>query len=157
MAVYKILDNFFEPTFAVIAIHSYLEDYRLAYLLNLNLRSKLNRLPFNIDFKDKTSFSLYEWEDKDNDAVWNLISNKSNANNQMAETVSENLFNLKDTPVMRFLIPERNKVDYFLKIDNGSEIIGIDKTLVHINQIEQISTAYKLDIESLKSRNNLIF
>ncbi|WP_340199436.1 IPExxxVDY family protein [Ascidiimonas sp. W6] len=156
MAVYKILDDFYEPTFAIIAIHSYLEDYKLAYFLNLHLRSKLKRLSFNIDFKDTTSFSLYEWEDKYQDTVWNLISNKSHMDYEISEEVIS-LFNSNYRTLTRFLIPERSKVDFFLKIDNGLEVNGLKKIVDKINQITAVSTAYSINIEALKSRNNLIF
>lgn len=156
MAVYKILDDFYEPTFAIIAIHSYLEDYRLAYFLNLHLRSKLKRSSDNIDFKDSTSFSLFEWEDKYQDTIWNLLANKCHVEYEMIE-MEGSLFERNRTTVTRFLIPERSKVDYFLKIDNGSEFTCIKSTLSKINHIKEVSTAYSIDIDSLKSRNNLIF
>jgi hypothetical protein len=157
MAVYKILDDFYEPTFSVIAIHSYLEDYRLAYLLNLHLQSKLKRLHVNIDFKDKTSFSVYEWEDEYQHTVWNLISNKFHTESDVIEIKGENLFSLNNTTMTHFLIPERNRIDYFLKIDNGTTVPDLKKIVAKINMIGQVSTAYHLNIESLKSRNNLIF
>ncbi len=157
MAVYKILDNFYEPTFAVIAIHSHLEDYRLAYLLNLNLKSKLKRLPVNIDFEDQTSFSLYEWEDEYQDAIWNLITNKCHQQDSTVQMAKENLFSLQNTVTTHFLIPERSRIDYFLKIDNGTEVNNLDEIIFKINKIAHVSTAYQLNIKSLKSRNNLIF
>lgn len=158
MAVYKILDNFYEePTFAVIAIHSHLEDYRLAYLLNLQLQSNLKRLPVNIDFKDQTSFSLYEWEDEYQDTIWNLIANKCHPQNSTIQKGEENLFSLQNTITTHFLIPERSRIDYFLKIDNGTEANNLENIIVEINKIAHVSTAYQLNIESLKSRNNLIF
>ncbi|XLS29068.1 IPExxxVDY family protein [Flavobacteriaceae bacterium M23B6Z8] len=156
MAVYKILDDFYEPTFAVIAIHSYLEDYRLAYFLNLHLRSKLKRSSFNIDFNDNTSFSLFEWEDTYQDTVWNLLGNKCHVAYEIRE-IEGSLFDRDHTTMTRFLIPERNKVDYFLKIDNGAEFTCIKSTLSKINAIKEISTAYSINIDTLKSRNNLIF
>ena len=35
MAIYKLLDDFYEHSYTLIAIHGSLDDYRLAYFLNL--------------------------------------------------------------------------------------------------------------------------
>jgi len=42
MALHKLLvDDFYDASFSLLAIHCRLEDYRLAYLLNMYLELKL--------------------------------------------------------------------------------------------------------------------
>ena len=86
----------------------------------------------------------------------NLIENKDellSANNNP----STNLFSLEDQKITTnvFLVPEMKKVDYFLKIENA--LLPLTEIVSQINTISQVSTAYCLDPENLKSKNNLIF
>ena len=54
-----------------------------------------------------------------------------------------------------YLLPEFKKVNYFLKIENTN--LRLIEILSHLNSIHQIATAYVVDVENLKSKNNLIF
>ena len=47
--------------------------------------------------------------------------------------------------------------DYFLKIDNGGGIINEKEVLNTIQNISKISTAYRVDVLQLKSKEHLIF
>jgi hypothetical protein len=47
-------------------------------------------------------------------------------------------------------------VDYFLKIENIEESLLTQMQLL-LNTIENISTAYNVDTNKIKSKNNLIF
>jgi hypothetical protein len=55
------------------------------------------------------------------------------------------------------LIPEFKKVDYFLKIENGEVNIDVSKITNCIKKIERVSTVYAVEVEKIKSKNNLIF
>ena len=46
-----VLDEIFEQPYKLLAIHSSVEDYKLAYLLNKHLKLKLARMPKNIDLQ----------------------------------------------------------------------------------------------------------
>ena len=60
MALHKLLvDDFYDDTYILIAIHCRLEDYRLAYLLNQSLELNLRRKPNDLDFEYlKSSYSI---------------------------------------------------------------------------------------------------
>jgi len=77
MALHKLLvDDFYDTSFALLAIHCRLEDYRLAYLLNKQLGLNLKRKPQDLDYKYfAASYSIYEWDDITLDTTWNLVSN----------------------------------------------------------------------------------
>ena len=52
MALHKLhVDDFYDDSFSLIAIHCSLEDYRLAYLLNKHLNISLVRKPQDLDYK----------------------------------------------------------------------------------------------------------
>ena len=157
MAVYKLLDDFYEPTYSLIAIHSYLEDYRLAYYLNLHLKSSFKRLPYNLDFENDSSFSVYQWEDHYEDITWHLITNKCRTEQRTQKTVNSGLFGETAASVTTFLVPEYKKADFLLKVDCDDTHKSLEKTLHGILRIPHITTAYSIDPNQLKSKNNLIF
>jgi len=81
MAVLKLhLDEFDEIDYDLIAIHSVLEDYRLAYFINQKLPIILSRSKdeIGVTVKEGEAFFLkYIYNDFKNDIVWSLISNKN--------------------------------------------------------------------------------
>ena len=77
MALHKLLiDDISDDTYSLMAIHCTLEDYRVAYLLNQYLNINLIRKSKDLDFKYiASSYSIYEWKDKNQLITWNLVSN----------------------------------------------------------------------------------
>ncbi|NER14316.1 IPExxxVDY family protein [Leptobacterium flavescens] len=155
MAIHRILDDFYQPNYTLIAIHSYLEDYRLAYFLNLYLKAKFQKARYSIDFDNQASYSLFEWEDIYLDTEWSLISNTSVT--EVETDTAIGLFESNTATVTNYLIPEHKNVDYFLKISNEDNFTKTGDTLEKIKKISQVTTAYMLDPNQLKSKNNLIF
>ena len=76
MTKHKILIGDFEDcdSFKLIAIHSALEDYRIAFLLNQTLNLKLKRTKEDLDL-GKAKYSMFEWEDNNQLITWTLVSN----------------------------------------------------------------------------------
>ena len=147
--------------YQLIAIHTTLEDYRLAYYINKHLPVILSKCNTNVSIKNKLTeiqFSRFVFDDEKKEMTWNLIQNKNefSSNNFTANT---GLFTNSKTQISSktYLIPEYKKVDYFLKIENSIESITIQNALSEIKKIEQISTVYAVAIETIKSKNNLIF
>jgi len=159
MALHKLLvDDFYDDTYALFAIHCTIEDYRVAYLLNQNLQINLKRKPQDLDFKNAAvSYSIYEWEDKNQQMTWNLVSNVCKKEED-SETEKGSLFKAKSRVLRTYnLIPEYQKVNYLLKIDNDGNTIN-EKTIIHkIQKISQIAAVYSIDVMQLKSKDNLIF
>jgi len=74
------IEEFEEEDFIIIAIITPLEDYRLAYFLNLNLDIFLGKNKNDVELIDKegnTLFTRFTFEDKINFVAWNLIQNKN--------------------------------------------------------------------------------
>ncbi|MEM6719842.1 MAG: IPExxxVDY family protein [Bacteroidota bacterium] len=160
MAIHKLFeDDFEEDTYTLIAIHCSAEDYRLAYLLNSNLDLKLARKPEDLDYNYmEASFSIYEWDDKKNFVTWNLVANTSRQEVEQIASAGSLFSNQQGKrTVSKYLIPERKKVDYFVKISHENQLKAPKIILSKINAIAEVITAYILDTEQLKSKNNLIF
>jgi hypothetical protein len=149
------LEDFCEEEYALIGIHTALEDYKLAYLLNKNLKTQFYKSQNNLEFendKNKASFSIYHFLSKKYDFDWFLIANSFKRENQ---TESNELRLTTETKT--YLIPEKKKVDFFIKISGEVDIDFIISTIYKIKNIEQIITSYSIDKNTLKSKDFLIF
>jgi len=144
----------YDHDYILIGIHTTLNDYRLAYFLNKELKLFLKRFKDNLDFPLKQcSFPFYLYEDKASFITWSMISNKFISTNSVQSNT--NLFD-EETKI-RFLIPEKNKVDYFIKINGFIKDENLENILTKIKEAEKIITSYTIDPYTLKSRDNLIF
>ncbi|MCL7752490.1 IPExxxVDY family protein [Polaribacter sp. Z022] len=149
------MDDFCEEEYSLIGIHSTLEDYKLAYLLNKNLKTRFYKAKEDLEFvreNKKASFSIYNFENREYDFDWFLIANSYRRENQ---TVSNELLLTSETKT--YLIPEKKKVDFFLKISGESEYEFVMKTINTIKNIDNVITAYSIDKNTLKSKDFLIF
>ena len=81
-------------------------------------------------------FSFYEFYDEETHHEYYLVKNQS--------------YKFKK------LIPEQDKIDYFLIIKNNLSI-EINDLLIRLKKIDTILTAFIFDVEDLKSKSNLIF
>ncbi len=160
MAIHKLFeDDFEEDNYTLIAIHCSAEDYRLAYLLNNNLNLKLARKREDLDYNYmEASFSIYEWNDEKNFVTWNLVANTSRKEVEQVASAGSLFSNQQGKrTVSKFLIPEQKKVDYFVKISSENQVKSPKIILSKINAVAEVITAYILDANQLKSKNNLIF
>ena len=143
--------------YSLIGIHTSEEDYRLAFLLNQTLHTKFSKFKHHLDFKNKSaSFSIFEFNDANNQLTNYLISNKFIGNT--TGTTKSDLFSDEISfSNISYLIPEKRKIDYFLKIEGDISTRELNNTVDKINTINQIITSYKINLSNLKSKNYLIF
>ena len=149
------LDDFCEEEYSLIGIHSALEDFKLAYLLNKSLNTRFYKAKEDLEFvieEKKAFFSIYNYENIEYDYDWFLIANSYRRENQ---TASNELLLTSETKT--YLIPEKKKVDFFLKICGESEYAFVLKTINSIKSIDNVITAYSIDKNTLKSKDFLIF
>ena len=159
MALHKlVVDDFYDDSFSLFAIHCRLEDYRLAYLLNKHLQIRLARKPQDLDFKYfAASYAIFEWEDCKLDATWHLVSNICKREESTLQS-SGSLFDNQNTLTKTFhLIPELKNVDYLIKVSD--EHSGFNEKLIlnNIQSIPQVITTYSIDLDKIKSKDYLIF
>jgi hypothetical protein len=162
MAIHKLdLGEFDEIDYSLIAIHTSLEDFRLAYFINQKLPIKLSKSKdeVHINIKEgETSFSRFYYYDLEKAISWNLIQNKNEVSQQKKNTL-HNLFSgiTLDITTRVFLLPEFKKADFFLKIENTEDTMHVSKIKTILNTIDSISALYTVDTNQIKSKNNLIF
>jgi hypothetical protein len=162
MAIHRLLiDDFVTIDYKLIAIHSSLEDHRLAYFMNRELSILLEKSPNDIWVtinEGESCFSRFIFEDPGNDSAWNLIQNRNRVTSMQSDTTTS-LFEDTGLPIETsvFLMPELKTVDYVLKIENMPASFEPDNVVEKLLTIKQIATAYTIDHKKLKSKNNLIF
>ena len=149
MRTFKLdFDDFLDDDFELLAIHTTLESYHLAYFMNLT---------FDIQFKKSEliqDFDFYEFNDEKNQSLWNLVANKGVQ--EQADTLEEQsplFFEAKSNRI--YLLPEYKKVDYLVKIEHNTH--NTQNLISKMNTIPQIITTFVIDVPTLKSKNNLIF
>ena len=162
MAIHKLdLGEFDEIDYDLIAIHTSLEDFRMAFFINqilpVNLSKSENEIQINIK-EGETHFSRFYYNDDESAITWNLIQNK-NKIVQHKTGNSENLFSdlTMEVSTNVFLLPEFKNADYFLKIEKNDGAMNVSKIQILLNTIDSVSTVYLVDTSKIKSKNNLIF
>lgn len=162
MANHKlILDDDIGEDFSLIAIHCSEEAYKMAYLLNKFIHLRLQRRRRDLDFSKEgleITFPLFDFEDENQYTTYHLVANKCKT--VAAHTVaSDGLFGGETTEevITKYLLPEFKKVDFFLKISSEYDTTPIRKLLMQLNEINQVISAFIVEISEVKSRENLIF
>ncbi len=162
MAVLKLsfddLNN--DEAFTLIAIHCILDNYRLAYLLNKHLKTAFVKDQSDvINIKLNTNYALFEYLDTNEEITYNLVENRCKVITKKVKTNATNLFSEEDhtNETTHYLIPEHKKAGYFLKIDTEFTNKRTQDFINKILEIPQVITAYYVNAENLKSKNNLIF
>jgi hypothetical protein len=144
-----------EDDYSLIGIHSTEEDFRLAYLINKHLKSKLTRYKHNLDFKNSDAeFAVFEYKDEINLMNYYLIRNKYV--HVVDKQNNEELFS-GNFSTTSYLISEKKNIDYFLKIEGGNPRIFLEILVDNLNSIDQVVTSYPIELKTLKSKDYLIF
>lgn len=124
--------------FDLIGICSHIKDYRLSWEINQELKLNLSK-DGNLELSQNgelQSYAFYSFLDEDNFIDYFLISNRSEKG---------------------MLIPEENKCDYFLLIKGVRKKQEIKALQKEIASLKHVLTSYTIEVEELKSKNNLLF
>jgi len=162
MAIHKlILEDDFNNEFSLIAIHCSEEAYKMAYMLNKHVSLQLERKSLDLEFSNnglEVTFPIFEYEDDLSYILYHLVSNKSKSLSAKVHS-SGGLFDkiTSEKTITTYLVKEHKNVDFFLKIHSDYEKVPTRNIISSINKIEQVISAYSIEIEPLKSKNNLIF
>ncbi len=135
----KVLLNIEEEyDFSLIGISCHAKEYRLCWELNNLLTIDLARTE-DLDINLKSSvgnFSFYEFMDEENYSEYFLIANRSSKG---------------------FLIPEQKNTDFLFMIKGAAYDSLIEEILEKISTSEIVLTSYLINVDSLKSKQNLLF
>lgn len=126
--------------FELIGICSHHSDYRLAWGINKILELELTKSeePFVIQSKKGTIVSQHSFHvfiDEVDHMEWYLIKNKSEG---------------------KFLIPEKNQIDYFL-ILRENILHELDELVEKIRESNSVMAAYVFEASSIPSAELIIF
>ena len=154
------LDDIEQDDYTLIALHTILPGFRLAYLLNkvLKLQFIKNKVEHTlIKNQHEIGFTYFQYEDAKNFLTWKLIENKKEI--QIDKNTTEfNLFETISNESQQYLlIPELNKTDFILKIEGDLYEDQQNNLIEKIKEVNYIYSAYPINQEQFKSKNNLIF
>ncbi len=149
--------NQFPENYHLIAIHSDLDEFRLAFFLNKKLNISLKRKNNDIYFSEQdANYSSYEFLDDTKYLKWIFFSNKSLVSEKSPDQ-DLSLFGKGSTALNEMnLLSQQKSVDYFLIIENIANKTYIDKVLKKISEISGVITSFLSD-NKLENKENLIF
>jgi hypothetical protein len=129
----------YDYDFALIGISSHEKDYRICWAINNKLGLNLVKTE-PLEIKDKkqdelSHFSLFSFELPDEFKDYFVIANRSEKG---------------------LLIPEQKQVDYFFIIRGEEDDEVIMETIRQIREINLVQMAFRIDVQGLKSKQNLI-
>ena len=152
--------EFDEEEEQIIAIHTVLEDYKLAYSLNNDLNFKFKKVVPNLDYiieGEKAFFPSFKFEEPKNMMNWYLVKNKFKV--EVLKKSSLGLFQTEATFTASYvyLQPEIKEADFILKIQGDFGVLQLKNLLEKINRIKGVVTAYAVDKLKLNHKEYLIF
>ena len=148
-----------EEDYQLLAIHSSLEEYKLAYFLNKQLGINMSRARVDLDFNHgpvQAIYPLYVFKEPAQYRNYYLIKNKYKG--PVKKIISSGSLFIEEevTPQLTYLIPEYKEVDFFFKIEEDPDPAKLLGYLNKIIQIPDIVTVYSVNADMLKSKKNLI-
>ncbi|POY35599.1 IPExxxVDY family protein [Solitalea longa] len=135
----KVLKVSFDFDFTLIGISAPTRDYRFCWFLNKELSFNLTKTDDIILMNKQNEeiyFSRYHQHFEEGEQDFYLITNKGTEG---------------------YLIPERKEIDFFLLIQNLNYQNEKDALIAKINKISITQTAFFVDANKLKSKENLLF
>lgn len=130
----------YDYDFSLIGICSHEKDYRVCWALNKQLGIELSKTN-DLELTEKkasapSKFSMFTFNDEEKYREYSILGNKS-AN--------------------KLLLPEHKQVDYFLMIKSGLNEKEKEELVKKIKELSIVLTAYSIEPENLKSKQNLLF
>ena len=141
-----------EQNYYFVAIHSILEAYNLAFILNKELGLSFFRHEFNVSFSNTNEFYMAykNNEDKNNPLIY-FFSNSFN--DSKSEASASSLFRFNG--YKKALVPELSKADYIMKyFGRKNDLPGFIKSVSLLNGV---SSCYEHSSFKLRLKENLIF
>lgn len=148
---YKISTELYEESFQLIALHTTMSPFTLAYNLNQYCGLDLERSEKDLQLNAAT-FPLFEGYNEELDYSFYLMGNvylkEENVN-------SNGLFETFTSTITNYLIEEYKEASYLLRMDEVPER-HFKNYLKKTQAIHKVSLAYAIDVNKLKSKQNLI-
>ena len=142
MAKNKLIIDY-DYDFSLFGIISLSKDYRLAWLINKKLGMHLK----------KEEDIIISFLNNENLVISNYIYETEHAQLRMLKNKSED----RKSDKMSFLIPELNKFDYLIMKNGNIGDLDDQQFLREFQKINEVQYIVSLEIDKLKSKENLIF
>ena len=151
---YFLEDTLQSETYHLLAIHTTLEDYQLAFEINRLTGSQFKRTKKDIDLPQKNAFfARFKWIDNKTEQEYDFFTNKYLNVIQNNDLKKNTLF---EQPIVKevYLIPEFKTINFFIKTNNLDNLSLLKIKLKQLNSLIMVYT-----LPPLKTRNqlNLIF
>lgn len=129
-----------DTEFSVIGLSTAFSDYKLAYELNSNLDLKIVLHKEKLEIidpksKEQVSFRVYHFFDEENLTKYYLVKNNQN---------------------LKFLFPEKPKMDFFLLVRDNF-VFEMDDLIHRLRQINGIVATFKLENSEFYAAEYLTF
>lgn len=151
------LDDAISNDYQMIAIHSAIDDYKLAFHLNKNfpfhLERKQNNLVYLTENEKISPRHYYSFYDKKEFIAYFLIENKNLINKDF---LGLGLFSDVSLSTETYFSKTFSKVDFFLILKGEEIAYKTEEILNNLKSIEFIRTSYPINIEKLKTTNYLL-
>ncbi|MCW8898464.1 MAG: IPExxxVDY family protein [Flavobacteriales bacterium] len=127
-----------EYDFELIGISCHSRDYRICWSLNNMLKTNFKRTEDYEILKrnENIAFPFFEYIDEANNIEYYVIANKSSEG---------------------YLISEKQSTDYFLLLKGSITNQFVDTLAKKIKEIDVVIIAHRIDVNELKSKQNLLF
>lgn len=137
------LEAEFDYDFSLFGIISAIKGYKLAWLLNSKLDLQLDKSEdIEIEFLKSQNLIISNYLYKTEHCSFRLLKNKS------VDQLVEN---------SAFLVPEMNRFDYLIILNGFEDAFSNQALKEKISTIPGIQFVQLFSVESLKSKENLIF
>ena len=155
----------YDYDFVLIGISSHEKDYRFCWALNNKLNIELvKQESLEIKGKKQTTpsyFSFFTFDDADQFTEYSVLANFSESKSLASteNTLFETAGKAKDggQSENEFLIPEHKQMNYLFVIRGEMENEEVEELIKTLKEIDIVLTAVRIDVKSLKSKQNLIF
>lgn len=127
----------YDYDFTLIGVSCHSRDYKFCWLINNFLDLNFIRQD-SIQLKTKniaSEFANYTYTDDNSRLAYTLLTNRG---------------------TQGFLLPEQKQADYLIKIEGGFSHTEEVEMIKKIKRIDAVLTAFIIDVNSLKSKQNLI-
>ena len=133
----------FNFNFSLLAAVSQLKEYKLAWLINRALQLELVKCDdVAFEFFGKVNLSISNFLFQTEHSSLRLLKNRSYRASELGPS---------------FLIPELKKFDYLIMIQGFEDSFTLSQIMYRLKDLEGIQFLKQIEVQSLKSKENLIF
>ncbi|MFC0261818.1 IPExxxVDY family protein [Fontibacter flavus] len=127
--------------FDLLGLVAPVKDYKMAWLLNHTLGIHLIKAnDFELEFVNQPLLKISQYMDQKDHGYTQLLKNRS----------------FSDGVNALYLVPELRFMDYFLLVQDHTFELNINAYIEQLSQVRYIQNVVKLDVNKLKSKDNLL-